>query len=101
MRKFLIDFVFDERTGESDIVIDFVDESMTALETNEAIQAGEIRDQAADQAGKLFGQDISQGIRDGKIKLICRDHHPELKKDTPGIALATENEQKQKKDIKQ
>ena len=101
MRKFLIDFIFDERTGESNIIIDFIDESMTALETNEAIQAGEIRDQAAEQAGKLFGTDISRGIRDGKIKLICLDHHPELKRDAPGIALPGEDRQQRKKEIKQ
>ncbi len=99
MKKFIIDFEFNERTGESRVVIDFVDESMSALEMNEAIRSGDVQNEVADQAATLLGAEVAAGVRNGTIKLVCLDHHPELRRDTPGVALATA--EAQKKVIKQ
>ncbi len=98
MRKFILDFIFDEKTGESNIVIDFNDDSLSAMEINDSIQSGELREKAVELAGKLYGNGVADGIKDGRIKILCLDHHPELQKGGPGIAISPET--KQKKDLK-
>ncbi len=78
MRKIILDFSFDQRTGEANIVVDYEDPELSTLELNEAIRSGEIRDEVIALAGRMFGEDVAGRLRDGKIPLVCTDHHPEL-----------------------
>jgi hypothetical protein len=88
----ILDFQFDHVTGESRIVIDFHDESLTALEINEAIQSGALREQAVNLADRVLGSDIANRVRRGEIPLVCLDHEPDPRKaeeDVPPIPLST------------
>ena len=90
MRKIVLDFVFDERTGESRIVVGYEDPELTTLELNEAIRGGQVRDEVIALAGSVFGADVGGRLRDGKIPVVCTDHHPEFLDpgDAPAISQA-------------
>ena len=77
MRKYVLEFMFDEATGESRIVIDVQDDSLTALEMNEEIQSGAMREDIIGRAGALFGPGVERSLRAGTMPLICLDHHPD------------------------
>lgn len=76
---YILDFVFNENTGESQITVDFFDESMTNMEINLAIMDGEIREDVTKKVGEIFGTDIENQVRNGNINLVCLDDHPEEK----------------------
>ncbi len=95
MKKFIIDFEYNEATGLSSIVVDFNDDSMTNVEINEAVRSGEVLEEAIKQAALIFGDDVAQQVRDGRLQAICLDHHPELKSSESGILLNQEAVTKQ------
>jgi hypothetical protein len=99
MKKFTIDLEFDEVTGDSRILVDFNDDSMTALEINESIQSGELLEEVVEQAGAVLGENVAQQIRNGELKAICLDNHPELKNIEQGILINSSESTKQ--EIKQ
>lgn len=79
MRKYILDFMFNERTGATNIVVDFHDQSMTALEINEGIRDGSLRDELLGVVEDFFGDKIADDVRNGKIDMICLDDHPQEK----------------------
>lgn len=95
MRKFIIDFEFNQSTGETRIVIDFNDDSMSAVEINEAIRSGELLEEVLKKSSELFGDSVAQQVRDGKIAAVCLDNHPELRKEGAGIQINQQTEQRQ------
>ncbi len=95
MRKFIIDFEFNQNSGETRIVIDFNDNSMSAIEINEAVKSGELLEEVLRKAAELFGDDVAQQVRDGKVAAVCLDNHPELRKQGAGIQINQQTEQKQ------
>ncbi len=99
MRKFIIDFEYNEASGRSSIVVDFNDDSMTNVEINEAVRSGEILEEVIAQTAVIFGEEVAQQVRDGRLQAICLDHHPELKESDAGILLNQEAVRKQ--EIKQ
>lgn len=99
MRKFTLDFEFNEVTGSSRIVVDFNDDSMTAVEINEAIKSGELLEEVVRQAAEVFGENVAQQVKNGNLKAICLDHHPELKNSDTGILIDVEQTSRQ--EIKQ
>ncbi|MDN5279242.1 MAG: hypothetical protein PWR01_3207 [Clostridiales bacterium] len=99
MKRFTLDFEFNEVTGSSRILVDFHDDSMTAIEINEAIRSGELLEEVVQQASQVFGENVGQQIRDGRLTAICLDNHPEEKGADAGIIINTEVSGKQ--EIKQ
>lgn len=99
MRKFILDFEFNEKTGATRIVVDFNDPSMSNVEINEAIRNGELLEEVLKEAGRVFGNNVANRVRNGEIAAVCLDHHPELRKDEGGIKINQQNETKQ--EIKQ
>jgi len=95
MRKFIIDFEYNEASGRSSIVVDFNDDSMTNVEINEAVRSGEILEEVIKQAALIFGEDVAQQVRDGRLAAVCLDHHPELKRGDAGILINEEAVRKQ------
>lgn len=95
MRKFIIDFEFNEVTGATRIVVDFNDDSMSAVEINDAIRSGELLEDVLKEAARIFGDDVAQQVRSGQIAAVCLDHHPELRSSDSGILINTPTEQKQ------
>lgn len=96
---YILDFAFNENTGETNIVVDFYDESMTTMEMNLAIRDGEIRENVTQKVGEIFGSEIENKVRSGEINLVCLDDHPEEKehvllKNPPTL----ENNQEEKKE---
>lgn len=87
MRKFILDFEFNEQTGETRIVVDFNDSSMSSIEINEAIRSGEMLDLVLVEAGRLFGENVAEQVRSGKIAAVCLDNHPELRKGGGAIKI--------------
>lgn len=87
MRKFILDFEFNEQSGETRIVVDFNDPSMSNVEINEAIRSGELLDLVLLEAGRLFGENVAGQVRDGKIAAVCLDHHPELRQGAAAIQI--------------
>lgn len=87
MRKIVLDFVFDERSGDTRIVVGYEDPDLSTLELNEAIRDGRVRDEIIALAETMFGQDIAGRLRDGRIPLVCTDHHPELLDQPAGVPL--------------
>ncbi|MDD3147276.1 MAG: hypothetical protein PHD82_08245 [Candidatus Riflebacteria bacterium] len=90
MRKFILDFEFNEKTGATRIVVDFNDPSMSTIEINEAIRNGEILEEVLKETGRLFGDNVASRVRNGEIAAVCLDHHPELRKDDGGIQINQE-----------
>src|SRR5690606_4533436 len=99
MRKYILDFVFDEFTGQSKVVIDVNDDSMTVFELNEAIRDGELREEVTILAGKIFGEETEQSIRDGKTELVCLDDHPEERQGGNIQKTAEENNTNKKENL--
>ncbi len=99
MKKFTLDFEFNEVTGNSRIVVDFNDDSMTQVEINESIRSGELLEEVVKQAAGLFGENVAQQIRNGNLTAICLDNHPELKDSAEGILL--NSDQNSPQEIKQ
>lgn len=95
MRKFIIDFEYNEASGRSSIVVDFNDDSMTNIEINEAVRSGEILEEVIKQTALIFGEDVAQQVRDGRLAAVCLDHHPELKRGDAGILINEEAVRKQ------
>jgi len=95
MRKYILDFEFDEVTGESRIVIDLLDDSMSAMEMNQSIRAGEVREEILNVAGKLFGEEVARQAREGKIGLVCLDDHPEMRQGGEGVPVSQDQSRKQ------
>ncbi len=95
MRRFTIDLEFDEKSGDTRLVVDFQDDSMTAIEINESIRSGEMLEEVLKQAGLLLGEDVANQVRSGKLPAICLDHHPELRNSKAGILINQGEQQKQ------
>jgi hypothetical protein len=95
MRKFIIDFEYNEVSGRSSIVVDFNDDGLTNIEINEAIRSGEILEEVIKKTAEIFGEEVAQQVRDGRLEAICLDNHPELKNADTGILLNEEAVQKQ------
>lgn len=76
MRHWILDFVFDVDSGQSRLVIDFNDDSLTVLEINSMIQDDEIRQEVIDLAGKIFGEELAGRLRSGELPLVCLDDEP-------------------------
>ena len=96
MRTFTLELDFNELTGESRIIVDFNDNSMSAFEINESISNGEMLDEILEKAAVIFGKQIAQDVRDGKIEAICLDNHPELRNNDTDILINTETDTRQK-----
>lgn len=96
MKKFTLDFEFNEQTGNSRILVDFDDDSMTAVEINESIKSGELLDAVVEQAAAVFGDNVARQIREGRLTAICLDNHPELKDETGGVLINSEVAGRQK-----
>jgi hypothetical protein len=96
MRRFILDFVYDETLGRAQIRIDVGDESLTALELNESIRSGEMRDQVIDLAEQVFGAATAAQVRAGQIDLVCLDHQQGTgpDRDAPGVAATAPVRQK-------
>jgi len=77
MERFILDFVFDETTGEVRIYVDFNDGSLSIFELNEGVRSGEIREKILEQVQRMFGDEVARDAREGKIPLVCLDDHPE------------------------
>ena len=99
MRKFILDFEFNETTGETRIVVDFHDESMSNMEINESIKNGEMLEAVIKETGKLFGEQIANRVKSGEVAAVCLDHHPELRSSVSGILI--NQDVVAKKEIKQ
>lgn len=95
MKRFTIDFEFNEITGSSRILVDFNDDSMTAIEINEAIKSGEMLEEVVQKASQVFGDNVAQQIRDGRMAAVCLDNHPELKSSEGGILINSSETTKQ------
>ena len=76
-QKFIIDFHYNEKTGEPAFFIDYNDDSLTQFELHQAVHDGEIRQQILGVIAALFGPDMQQQVAAGQIPLICLDQHPE------------------------
>lgn len=76
MRHWILDFVFDVDSGQSRLVIDYNDSSLTTLEINTMIQDGEIREEVMTLAGRLFGSELEARLRSGELPLVCLDEEP-------------------------
>jgi hypothetical protein len=92
--KILMDLEFNQRTGETRIIVEVVDNSLTTLELNEEIRSGNMLNTVLRESEKIFGKDLVNRIKDGSIKAICLDNHPKLKTNTDGILCSEENENK-------
>ncbi|WP_372365591.1 hypothetical protein [Candidatus Uabimicrobium sp. HlEnr_7] len=78
MRKYILDFVFNERTGATNIVVDFHDQSMTPLEINTGIRDGSLRDELLEVVKDFFGDKIADEVKSGKLDMICLDDEPQV-----------------------
>ncbi|HNX74161.1 MAG TPA: hypothetical protein PLM07_02625 [Candidatus Rifleibacterium sp.] len=87
MRKFILDFEFNETTGATRIIVDFSDPSMSNVEINEAIRNGELLEEVLKEAGQVFGDNVANRVRNGEIAAVCLDHHPELRKDGGAVQI--------------
>ena len=96
MKKFILDFEFNETTGSTNLTIDFQDPSLTSFEINESIKSGELLENVIDKAREIFGDDIADKVTSGELKAICLDNHPELKSNEGGILLNSESGEKEK-----
>ncbi|MBF0406378.1 MAG: hypothetical protein HQM10_03410 [Candidatus Riflebacteria bacterium] len=94
MRKFIIDFEFNEVTGATRILVDFNDDSMSSVEINDAIRSGELLEEVLKQTAGVFGNTIAEQVRSGKIAAVCLDHHPELRSNESGILINAQTQQK-------
>jgi len=99
MRKFILDFEFNEKNGATRIVVDFNDPSMSNIEINEAIRSGELLEAVLKEAASIFGENIANRVRNGEIAAVCLDHHPELRSCDGAIQINQQVETK--KEIKQ
>ena len=77
MRHWILDFVFDLQSGQSRLVIDYDDHSLTALEINSMIQVGEVREEVMTLAGQIFGAELEARLRSGELPLVCLDDQPD------------------------
>lgn len=87
-----MDLEFNQRTGETRIIVEVVDNSLTTLELNEEIKSGNMLKTVLRESEKMFGKDLVNRIKNGSVKAICLDNHPELKTNAEGILLSEENE---------
>ncbi len=92
--KILLDFLFNEETGDTAINVEVLDDSMSVLELNEEIRNGNMLNKVLEKISEVFGDQVSEMVRSGKIPAICLDNHPELKKDGAGILLSSETANK-------
>jgi len=99
MRKFILDFEFNEKNGETRIVVDFNDPSMSNIEINEAIRSGELLEEVLKEAAGIFGENVANRVRSGEIAAVCLDHHPELRSCDGAILINQQIDAK--KEIKQ
>ena len=89
MAKYVIDLVFDQRTGAVKLTVDFNDPGMTQLELVDAIRDGEVRDDVLRQVAAVFGDELAERVRAGELDMICLDDHPELRDRQPVAAAHT------------
>ncbi len=99
MRKFIIDFEFNQTTGATRIIVDFNDPSMSSIEINEAIRNGELLEDVLKETGRLFGDNVADQVRKGEIAAVCLDHHPELRKNEGELII--NQQQETRREIKQ
>ncbi|MCK9456079.1 MAG: hypothetical protein PHF08_02480 [Candidatus Riflebacteria bacterium] len=92
--KILLDLEFNQTTGETRIVVEVIDTSLSTIELNEEIRSGNMLKTVLKEAEKMFGKDLVNRVKDGSIKAICLDNHPELKNNSEGILISEENEVK-------
>ncbi|MGI6445037.1 MAG: hypothetical protein BWY02_00526 [bacterium ADurb.Bin157] len=92
--KILLDLDFNQTTGETRIVVEVIDTSLSTIELNEEIRSGNMLKTVLKEAEKMFGKDLVNRVKDGSIKAICLDNHPELKNNSEGILISEENEVK-------
>jgi hypothetical protein len=88
--KILLDLIFDEKTGDTSIDVEVVDDSLSVLEFNEEIRNGNILNKVLEKITEVFGPQVADQVRSGKIQAICLDNHPELKRNDAGILLTEE-----------
>ena len=79
MAKLVVDLLFDEATGEMRVVVDYNDPSLTALDLNEAIRDGEVRQEVIGAVRDVFGPALADSVASGDTELVCLDDHPELR----------------------
>ena len=84
MAKYIIDLVFDDKTGAVKLTIDFHDPSSTQLELVESIRSGELREDVLDQVAAIFGDELAGRVRSGEVEMLCLDDHPELRDGVQG-----------------
>lgn len=90
MRQWILDFVFDEVSGQCRLLIDFNDASLTTLEINSMIQDGELREEVIGLAGEIFGEALAERLRSGELPLVCLDDEP---REQPRDTLALPQQQ--------
>lgn len=90
MAKFIVDLLFDETTGEIRVVVDYNDPSLTALDLNEAIRDGQVRQEVLEVVGKVFGSELAGSVENGETELVCLDDHPELRDGAGAQQVGTE-----------
>lgn len=89
--KLLMELEFNEISGETQITVEVIDDTLSNLERNEEIRSGKMLNTVLKEISKVFGSEIANRVKDGSLKAICLDNHPELKKDKDGILVSSEN----------
>ena len=101
MKTLELDLEFNEVTGTSRILIHFNDDSMSNFELNEAVKDGTVMNEVLEKTAQIFGEKIAEDVRNGKIKAVCLDEHPELRTDDEGIQIQVADTLNNRKEVKQ
>ena len=79
MSRYILDLIFDERSGDVKVVVDFHDPSLTSFEINQAIREGELREELLGVVAQVLGNELAERVRGGEVDMVCLDDQPELR----------------------
>jgi hypothetical protein len=77
MPKYQLDLIYDQGTGQVELLIDMIDQSRSMLDIHEGIEDGFFREEVLQHISRHWGEDLAQQVRDGAVGMRCTDTSPQ------------------------
>ncbi len=85
MPKYQLDLIYDQGTGQVELLIDMIDQSRTLLEIQEGIEDGTLREEVLTHISRHWGESLAHQVREGTVGMRCTDTSPQDRREVHAL----------------
>lgn len=85
MPKYQLDLIYDQGTGQVELLIDMIDQNRSMLEIQEGIEDGTLREEVLQHIARHWGESLARQVRDGTVGMRCTDTSPQDRREVQAL----------------